>query len=100
MPDSLERCCAIDSRVHEDGVLPAKTRELLGFAAAVVQRCDDHFTYRVIRCREEGVSDPEFYDAFVALPRSWGLDRDSAPAARRGPHGSAAGGVGRPLRFS
>jgi alkylhydroperoxidase/carboxymuconolactone decarboxylase family protein YurZ len=33
-----------------------------------VLRCDDCITYHTIRCREEGVTDAEFHDAFsVAL---------------------------------
>ncbi|HMA42270.1 MAG TPA: carboxymuconolactone decarboxylase family protein, partial [Gemmatimonadales bacterium] len=36
--------------------------------ASMVLRCDDCITYHLVRCREEGVSDPELYDAFaVAL---------------------------------
>ncbi len=65
---SINRFFALDSRVYEDGALPAKTKELLGLVASTVLRCDDCITCHVIRCREEGVSDPEFYDAFaVAL---------------------------------
>ena len=34
----------------------------------MVLRCDDCITYHVIRCREEGVTDEEFHEAFsVAL---------------------------------
>jgi alkylhydroperoxidase/carboxymuconolactone decarboxylase family protein YurZ len=34
----------------------------------MVLRCDDCITYHLIRCREEGVTDAELYDAFaVAL---------------------------------
>jgi len=65
---SINRFFALDARVYEDGALPLKTKELLGLVASMVLRCDDCITYHVIRCREEGVSDPEFYDAFaVAL---------------------------------
>jgi AhpD family alkylhydroperoxidase len=65
---SINRFFALDSRVYEDGALLAKTTELLGLVASLVLRCDDCITYHVIRCREEGVSDPEVYDAFaVAL---------------------------------
>lgn len=65
---SINRFFALDSRVYEDGALPAKTKELLGLVASMVLRCDDCVTYHVVRCREEGVSDPEFYDALaVAL---------------------------------
>jgi len=58
----------INTRTYEAGALPVKTKELLGLVASMVLRCDDCVTYHVVRCREEGVTDPEFYDAFaVAL---------------------------------
>ena len=68
--DNLEikRFFALDTRAYEPGALPVKTKELLGLVASLVLRCDDCVTYHVIRCREEGVSRPEFLDAFnVAL---------------------------------
>jgi AhpD family alkylhydroperoxidase len=65
---SINRFFALDARVYEAGALPTKTKELLGLVASMVLRCDDCITYHVIRCREEGVSDAEFHDAFaVAL---------------------------------
>jgi AhpD family alkylhydroperoxidase len=65
---TINRFFAIDTRAYEPGALPSKTKELLGLVASMVLRCDDCITYHLVRCREEGVSDPEFYDAFaVAL---------------------------------
>jgi AhpD family alkylhydroperoxidase len=65
---SINRFFALDTRTYESGALPAKTKELLGLVASMVLRCDDCITYHLIRCREEGVSDAEFYEAFaVAL---------------------------------
>jgi AhpD family alkylhydroperoxidase len=64
----INRFFALDTRAYEGGALPAKTKELLGLVASMVLRCDDCITYHIVRCREEGVSDPEFYEAFaVAL---------------------------------
>jgi AhpD family alkylhydroperoxidase len=68
--DNLEikRFFALDTRAYEAGALPVKTKELLGLVASLVLRCDDCVTYHVVRCREEGVSRPEFLEAFnVAL---------------------------------
>ena len=62
---SINRFFALDTRTYEAGALPVKTKELLGLVASLVLRCDDCITYHVIRCREEGVTDPEFYDAFA-----------------------------------
>jgi AhpD family alkylhydroperoxidase len=61
----INRFFALDTRVYEAGALPAKTKELLGLVASLVLRCDDCVTYHVVRCREEGVSDAEFYEAFA-----------------------------------
>jgi AhpD family alkylhydroperoxidase len=64
----INRFFALDSRTYEKGALDAKTKELLGLVASMVLRCDDCITYHVVRCREEGVTDEEFFEAFsVAL---------------------------------
>jgi AhpD family alkylhydroperoxidase len=65
---NINRFFALDTRTYERGALDVKTKELLGLVASMVLRCDDCITYHVVRCREEGVTDSEFYDAFaVAL---------------------------------
>jgi AhpD family alkylhydroperoxidase len=65
---NINRFFALDTRAYETGALPSKTKELLGLVASMVLRCDDCITYHLVRCREEGVTDPELYDAFsVAL---------------------------------
>jgi len=65
---SINRFFALDTRTYEAGALPVRTKELLGLVASMVLRCDDCITYHIARCREEGVTDAEFYDAFaVAL---------------------------------
>lgn len=65
---SVNRFFALDSRVYEDGDLDGRTKELLGLVASLVLRCDDCISYHVIRCREEGWSDDELFEAFaVAL---------------------------------
>jgi AhpD family alkylhydroperoxidase len=64
--DNLEikRFFALDSRTYEPGALSSKVKELLGLTASLVLRCDDCVTYHVVRCKEEGVTDPEFFEAF------------------------------------
>ena len=64
--DNLEikRFFALDTRAYEAGALPVKTKELMGLVASLVLRCDDCVTYHVVRCREEGVTRPEFLEAF------------------------------------
>jgi AhpD family alkylhydroperoxidase len=63
--DNLEirRFFALDGRVYENGALDTRTKELLGLVASLVLRCDDCITYHVIRCAEEGVTDPQFLEA-------------------------------------
>jgi AhpD family alkylhydroperoxidase len=60
----IKRFFALDTRCYEAGALDVKTKELLGLVASMVLRCDDCVTYHVIRCKEEGVSDAEFFETF------------------------------------
>ncbi len=64
----IQRFFNLDSRAYEKGALPTKMKELLGLVASTVLRCDDCITYHLVRCVEEGVTNPEFFEAFnVAL---------------------------------
>jgi AhpD family alkylhydroperoxidase len=60
----VRRFFALDTQTYQAGALDVKTKELLGLVASLVLRCDDCITYHVIRCREEGVTDAEMFDAF------------------------------------
>ena len=60
----IKRFFALDTRCYEAGALDVKTKELLGLVASLVLRCDDCVTYHVIRCKEEGVTDAEFFETF------------------------------------
>lgn len=64
----IRRFFNLDTQTYQDGALPARIKEMLGLVASMVLRCDDCVTYHMIRCREEGVSEQEFYEIFsVAL---------------------------------
>lgn len=64
----INRFFALDTRTYEAGALEVKTKELLGLVASMVLRCDDCITYHIVRCREEGVTRAEAFEAFsVAL---------------------------------
>ena len=64
----IKRFFRLDGETYEDGVLGAKTKELLGLVASMVLRCDDCITYHVIQCAKNGVTEAEFEEAFaVAL---------------------------------
>jgi len=61
----IKRFFALDTRTYEQGALSARVKELMGLAASMVLRCDDCIRYHMIRCREEGVTDDEFQEAFA-----------------------------------
>ncbi len=66
-----KRFFALDGKAYESGVLPVKTKELLGLVASMVLRCDDCIAYHIDRCiSAEGGSctDQELWEAFdIAL---------------------------------
>ncbi len=65
---ATKRYYSLDSQAYREGVLPVKTKELLGLVASFVLRCDDCIMYHVIRCHEEGVSSEELEEAlFIGL---------------------------------
>ena len=60
---NINRFFALDTRTYEAGALDVKTKELLGLVASLVLRCDDCVTYHLVRCREEGVTRAEMFEA-------------------------------------
>jgi AhpD family alkylhydroperoxidase len=60
----IKRFFALDTRAYEGGALPVKTKELMGLVASLVLRCDDCVTYHIVRCKEEGVTNEEMFEAF------------------------------------
>src|ERR1700739_1541439 len=60
---NIKRFFALDTTCYAEGALDVKTKELLGLVASLVLRCDDCVTYHVVRCAEEGVTRPEFFEA-------------------------------------
>jgi len=64
----IKRFFNLDTAAYRDGVLDAKTKELLGLVASAVLRCNDCIDYHLIQCVEVGWTDEELYDALnVAL---------------------------------
>ncbi len=59
----IRRFFALDDRAYHDGALDRRTKELMGLTASLVLRCDDCVTYHLVRCREEGISDEELFEA-------------------------------------
>ncbi len=60
-----KRLMNLDSAVYREGALDAKTKELLGFVASLVLRCDDCIAYHLYRCHELGVTGEEMEEAMV-----------------------------------
>ncbi len=53
----------LDAATYEDGALDKKTKELLGFVASLVLRCDDCILYHTIECQKAGVNSQELSEA-------------------------------------
>ena len=65
---NIKRFFTLDTKAYQEGVLPKKTKELLGLASSMVLRCDDCITYHIIQGVMAGVTDEEFYETFnIAL---------------------------------
>ena len=62
---SIKRFFSIDSQVYSQGVLPARTKELLGLVSSLVLRCDACVKYHIIRCHQEGLKDDELDEALA-----------------------------------
>jgi AhpD family alkylhydroperoxidase len=64
----IKRFMALDSGCYRDGVLPGKTKELLGLTASMVLRCNDCIDYHLEQCVNSGYSLEELEEAMnVAL---------------------------------
>lgn len=59
----MKRFYGIDSTAYQAGALDEKTKELLGFVASLVLRCDDCILYHAIGCHKTGVTSQEFMEA-------------------------------------
>jgi len=58
--NTVKRFFSLDNQTYRDGALDKKTKEMLGFVASMVLRCEDCIDYHLGRCFEEGVNDAEF----------------------------------------
>ena len=60
----IKRFFNLDTNTYAEGVLPAKTKEMLGLVASMVLRCDDCVRYHVQECHQAGVKRAEFFEIF------------------------------------
>jgi ribonuclease HI len=59
---------ALDNKAYVNGILPAKTKELMGLVASMVLRCNDCIFYHIDRSIQEGATKEELYESFnIAL---------------------------------
>jgi AhpD family alkylhydroperoxidase len=58
-----KRFYGLDGITYEAGALDKKTKELLGFVASLVLRCDDCILYHLIESKKAGVSNEELSEA-------------------------------------
>lgn len=66
--NDFKKFFALDNKAYVDGVLPAKTKELMGLVASMVLRCNDCIFYHIDRAVQEGASKEELYESFnIAL---------------------------------
>ena len=64
----IKRFFSVDTLTYESGALNSRTKEMLGLVASLVLRCDDCISYHIMQCRDEGVTNEEFFEIFsVAL---------------------------------
>ena len=61
----LKRLFNLDTQTYAEGVLPVKTKEMLGLVASMVLRCDDCIKYHLLKCREQQCSTAEVYEVFA-----------------------------------
>lgn len=60
---SQKRFYGLDASTYEAGHLDKKTKELLGFVASLVLRCDDCILYHLIESHKAGVNSEELSEA-------------------------------------
>lgn len=59
----IKRMFNLDTNAYMEGVLPKKTKELLGLGNSLVLRCDDCVKYHLEECHKLGVSREEVVEA-------------------------------------
>jgi ribonuclease HI len=65
---NMKRFLNLDTKIYEDGALPARQKEMLGLVASLVLRCDDCINYHLVQCNKAGVPEDEIIEVMdVAL---------------------------------
>jgi AhpD family alkylhydroperoxidase len=58
----IKRIFNVDTNAYLEGVLPVKTKEMLGLVSSLVLRCDDCVRYHLIKCHENGLTEEELFE--------------------------------------
>jgi len=58
----IKRIFNVDTNAYLEGVLPVKTKEMLGLVSSLVLRCDDCIRYHLIKCHENGLTEEELFE--------------------------------------
>jgi AhpD family alkylhydroperoxidase len=58
----IKRIFNVDTNAYLEGVMPVKTKEMLGLVASLVLRCDDCIKYHLIKCHENGMNEEELFE--------------------------------------
>lgn len=61
----IKRLYNLDTNTYADGVLPAKTKEMLGLVSSMVLRCDDCVKYHLEKCHQQGMTTEELFEIFA-----------------------------------
>ena len=65
---AIKRFFGVDTLTYEPGALSTREKEMLGLVSSMVLRCDDCVSYHIEQCRNEGVTEEQFFEIFsVAL---------------------------------
>ena len=68
---SMKRFLNLDTKVYEDGAIPARQKEMLGLVASLVLRCDDCINYHLVQCHKAGVTGSELIEALDVGLDAW-----------------------------
>lgn len=60
----LKRLFNLDTNAFAEGALDTTTKELMGLACSMVLRCDDCIKYHLGKCKDEGITTKQIFEAF------------------------------------
>ena len=58
----LKRIFNLDTNAFKSGVVPSRTKEMIGLSVSLGSRCDDCIKYHTEKCFEAGITTDEFME--------------------------------------